>query len=271
MPYYMDRHDLEGATAADIAAAHTQDLGVQEQYGVQYVTYWFDYARQHAFCLARGPNREAVEAVHREAHGQMAREIIDVDDAVVARFMGGLTSHAVGDTYEDSAFRAILFTDMVGSTDLTQRLGDAAAMAVLRRHDSIVREALAARAGSEVKHTGDGIMASFASVQDALRAAVRIQRGFASHNASRPEARLRVRIGVSAGEPVAEGGDLFGAAVQLAARLCAYATPSTIVASSVIADLAIGKGFAFGDRREVQLRGFPAPIPACDVEWAPPE
>ena len=115
----MDRHELQGATPDDIAAAHTRDVAVQQQYGVEYVTYWFDYERQHAFCFARGPSRAAVEAVHREAHGQMAAEVIDVDEAALARFMGGLSSHAVGEAYEDSAFRAILFTDMVGSTDLT--------------------------------------------------------------------------------------------------------------------------------------------------------
>jgi class 3 adenylate cyclase len=264
MPYYMDRHDLEGATAADIAAAHTQDLGVQEQYGVQYVTYWFDYARQHAFCLARGPNREAVEAVHREAHGQMAREIIDVDDAVVARFMGGLTSHAVGDTYEDSAFRAILFTDMVGSTDLTQRLGDAAAMAVLRRHDSIVREALAARAGSEVKHTGDGIMASFRSAVGAIECAIAVQRSCVDAAAEVP---ISVRIGIAAGEPVAQDGDLFGSVVQLAARLTARAAPGGILVSAAVRDLAQGKGFRFAGDKRARLKGFAEPVRLDEVLW----
>jgi len=271
MGFFMDRHDLEGETAADLASAHMRDLEVQERHGVSFMSYWFDYHRNAAFCLVEAPDAEAAAAVHREAHGSVPNEIIRVDPDAVTRFLGRTDDPLATGREAESAFRIILFTDLEGSTDLVQRLGDDGAMTLLRVHDAIIREALAEHRGLEVKHTGDGIMASFASVQDALRAAVRIQRGFASHNASRPEARLRVRIGVSAGEPVAEGGDLFGAAVQLAARLCAYATPSTIVASSVIADLAIGKGFAFGDRREVQLRGFPAPIPACDVEWAPPE
>jgi adenylate cyclase len=151
---------------------------------------------------------------------------------------------------------------------LVQRLGDDGAMRLLRTHDGIIREALARHAGLEVKHTGDGIMASFASVQAALACAVDIQQGFAAHNASHPEHPLRVRIGMSAGEPVAEGDDLFGAAVQLAARLCAYARPGAIVVSSVVRDLAIGKGFTFGPGGEATLKGFPVPISLCELSWS---
>ena len=64
MPYFMDRHELAGVTAADVAAVHMSDLGVQDKYGVQFVNYWFDYELQHAFCLAKGPTEEAVETVH---------------------------------------------------------------------------------------------------------------------------------------------------------------------------------------------------------------
>ena len=101
-------------------------------------------------------------------------------------------------------------------------------------------------------------MASLGSVQAALRCAVNIQRGLAAHNDSH-EPALKVRIGISAGEPVAEGDDLFGATVQLAARLCDHAEPGTILVSGVVRDLAIGKGFTFGPGREASLKGFPQP------------
>lgn len=268
MPYFMDRHDLVGASAEDIAAAHTADVAIQERYGVDYVTYWFDYARQHAFCLARGPDREAVDAVHRAAHGNLATEIIDVEEAAVARFMGGLASHEPGEAYEDSAFRAILFTDLVGSTDLTQRLGDAAAMSVLRRHDSIVRDAINASGGTEIKHTGDGIMASFRSVVGAVQSAVTIQRAFADA-ASQGEMPTNVRIGIAAGEPVAEADDLFGAAVQLAARVTARAKPGSILVSAAVRDLALGKGFQFATASTARLKGFIEPVRMAEVLWQP--
>jgi len=95
-----------------------------------------------------------------------------------------------------------------------------------------------------------------------------VQRGFARHHAdSDPGGRLAVRIGLSAGEPVAEGSDLFGAVVQLAARLCAYANPDQIMIAGALADLAIGKNFNFGPRTAIELRGFPDPIVACELGW----
>lgn len=118
-----------------------------------------------------------------------------------------------------------------------------------------------------MKHTGDDIMASFASVRAALAAAVQIQGELARHNARHPDRSMALRIGMSAGEPVAEHGDLFGAAVQLAARLCAHAAPGRIVVAGVVADLAVGKGFRFGERSTASLRGFPDPVPVCEVLW----
>ncbi|TET98471.1 MAG: hypothetical protein E3J29_03650 [Dehalococcoidia bacterium] len=165
-----------------------------------------------------------------------------------------------------SGLVTIMFTDMEGSTSLTQRLGDAKAQEVLRTHNSIVREALKAHSGSETKHTGDGIMASFPAASKALEAAVAIQRTFAQHNES-AETPIRVRIGLNAGEPIAEDEDLFGTAVQLAARICAHAEPGQILASNVVRELAAGKGVMFSDRGEVTLRGFEEPVRLYEVRW----
>jgi class 3 adenylate cyclase len=266
MPYYMDRHELSGATAVTLAAAHMQDLEVQDQYGVEYLNYWFDYERQHAFCLAKGPSAEAVDAVHRASHGEVASQIIEVDQPAVSRFMGGIVHHAAGEAFVETAFRAILFTDLEGSTRLTQRLGDAGAMTVVRRHDEIVRDALGRTGGTEVKHTGDGLMASFRSVADAIQAAVLVQQDLADAERA-GEMPLGVRIGIAAGEPVAERDDLFGTAVQLASRLSTRAAPRTILVSSAVRDLALGKGFRFGAAKSVRLKGFDGPVRACEVLW----
>jgi class 3 adenylate cyclase/pimeloyl-ACP methyl ester carboxylesterase len=178
----------------------------------------------------------------------------------------------------------ILFTDMEGSTTLTQRLGDAKAQEALRTHNSIIRDALRTHGGSETKHTGDGIMAAFPSASRALECAVAIQRSLASHNenllrqaqdardtqAEPVEARpalVRVRIGLNAGEPIAEDDDLFGTAVQLAARVCAHARPGQILASDVVRQLAAGKGLLFADRGDVTLRGFENPVRLYEVAW----
>ena len=234
MPYFMDRHDFGGGTAApDVAAAHSHDLEVQQQYGVTYCSYWFDYERQSAFCLIEAPTAEAAAAVHHASHGSVANEIIPVDPDEVARFMGRVDDPAASYRDAGSGLRVIMFTDIEGSTALGQRLGDDAALAVVRMHDSVVRDALGERGGREVKHLGDGIMASFASVADALSAALDIQDGLGD-SADDAVPMPRVRIGISAGEPVADGHDLFGTAVQMAARLCARAEPTTIIAAGTV-------------------------------------
>ena len=160
----------------------------------------------------------------------------------------------------------ILFTDIEGSTALTQRFGDARAQEVLRVHNDIAREALRTHGGSEIKHTGDGIMASFASGSRAISAALAMQRGFAAHYESHPEAPIRVRIGLNAGEPVAEEGDLFGTAVQMAARIAAHAEPGRVLVSNVVRELAAGKGYLFSDRGDVVLRGFEDPVRLYEVK-----
>jgi len=164
------------------------------------------------------------------------------------------------------ALRTILFTDVEGSTALTERVGDAKAREVLRTHERIVREALRAHGGSEVKALGDGFMASFSSATRALECAIAMQRAFAEHNESAEEP-IRVRIGLNAGEPVAEEKDLFGTAVQLAARICAHAEPDEILTSDLIKGLAAGKGFLFADRGDVALRGFEEPVRLYEVRW----
>ena len=149
---------------------------------------------------------------------------------------------------------------------MTERLGDAKARAVLRNHERIVREALRAHGGAEVKAMGDGFMASFSSATRALECAIATQRAFAQHNETAEEP-MRVRIGLNAGEPIAEEEDLFGTAVNMAARIAAQAQGGEILASDVVRQLVAGKGFLFADRGEVALRGFEDPVRLYEVRW----
>ena len=169
-------------------------------------------------------------------------------------------------------FATILFTDMEGSTTLTEKLGDAAAQEVRHAHNDIVRSALSDNGGSEIKHTGDGIMASFATASSGLDAAIAIQRGVAAHKQEHPDSPLGVYVGLNAGEPIAEddpGGrvDLFGTSVNLAARICDHAQPGQIVAADVVRQLAAGKQFLFADLGETELRGFEDPVKLWEVRW----
>ena len=161
----------------------------------------------------------------------------------------------------------ILFTDIEGSTTLTQRLGDAGAQELLRAHNDIVRDALRSHGGDEIKHTGDGIMASFPSTSGALEAAIDAQRALARHNHAHPDDPVRVRMGLNMGEPVRERDDLFGQAVQLARRICDRAAPGQILASNVVRELVAGKGFLFADLGDTELRGFEDPVRLYAVRW----
>jgi len=268
MPMYMDIHEIHGATAEAVAKAHIADVETQRKYGVEYHKYWFNESCGKIFCLCSAPSPEAAASVHREAHGLVAEKIIEVAPEIAEGFLGGSEVNSAGAALvpngtgneRDPGIRTVLFTDIVDSTALTQRLGDIAAMALLRVHDTIVRDALGASGGREVKHTGDGIMACFVSAAAAARCATRIQRALAQHEQDNKEVPVKVRIGAAAGEPVENHLDLFGSTVQLAARLCAHAQPEQSLVSDLVAELCVGKGLTFQDLGEVSLKGFDRPI-----------
>ena len=271
MPLYMDRHDADGVEPADVYSAHSFDLKVQEKHNVHYLTYWMDKERGNIFCLVDAPSPDAAQAVHQEAHGLIANAIIPVQQNAVQEFLGRLTDPpgtSPAQPIADSAFRIVLFTDIEGSTRLTQRLGDDAAMRLVREHNDIVREALRDNEGSEVKHTGDGIMASFFSIPRALESSLRIQREYDERNRDRGPEAVRVRVGMSAGEPVQDSGDLFGAVVQLARRICDAAEPATILTSNAVRELSIGKTYSFADRGAMSLKGFDDPVRVHELHWA---
>jgi class 3 adenylate cyclase len=187
--------------------------------------------------------------------------------ALIDEFLGEGEEPARGaEPAAAGAFRTVLFTDLAGSTSMMQRLGDAKGRAVLREHERIMREALKAHGGTEVKTMGDGFMACFTSATRALECAIAMQRAFAQHNESAEEP-IRVRIGLNAGEPIAEDEDLFGTAVILAARIAAKAEGGEILVSDVVRQLVAGKGFLFSDRGDVVLRGFEDPVRLYDVRW----
>jgi class 3 adenylate cyclase len=188
---------------------------------------------------------------------------------LILEFLGASPKSA---SSEPSTVHTILFTDVEGSTALTDRLGDAEARELLRQHERITREALAAHGGAEIKTMGDGFMASFTSTSKAVECAIAIQRAFAKRNESAAEP-IKVRVGLNAGEPIAEDdpggrGDLFGTAVNMAARIASKADAGEILAANVVRELVAGKDFLFNDRGDTELRGFEDPVRLFEVRWA---
>jgi adenylate cyclase len=160
---------------------------------------------------------------------------------------------------------------------MMSRLGDEKGREVLREHERITRECLAAHGGAEVKTMGDGFLASFGGVTKAVECAVALQKAIAQWNATpaHPEAlegraeprHLAVRCGLNAGEPIEEDGDLFGATVILASRIAARAEGGEILVANTVRELCAGKSFSFADRGEFAAKGFEEPVRVYEVRW----
>lgn len=170
-----------------------------------------------------------------------------------------------------SGIISIMFTDIVGSTQMTQTYGDKLAQELVHRHNTIVRQALTACNGEEIKQTGDGIMASFVWASNALDAAIAIQRAVDDYNRQSPTVPLDIRIGLNAGEPIVENNDLFGLTVQLASRICGQADKDQIFVSSVIKELAAGKNYTFNDLGLFDLKGIDDKQRLYEVVWQKPK
>ena len=252
MPLYMDRHDVPGVTAEETATNHAADLEIAEQYGVDFFSYWHDSKRGLVFCFARAPGEEAIAQAHQASHGGVAGEIIEVSEADIVSFLGNVQDPA--DASEaTSAFRTICFTDLVGSTELLDRLGQSDYMVLLGEHDLIIRNALIRWKGREVKHTGDGFMVVFEDVDGALAWSLDVRSTFEEH------ADLDVRVGLAVGEPVDRDRDLFGSAVTMANRICSSAGPEQVYVSDLVRDIGVESGFNFDVGRSETLKGFSKP------------
>jgi class 3 adenylate cyclase len=168
----------------------------------------------------------------------------------------------------DPYIQVILFSDLEGHTQMMTRLGDVAGRAILRTHERITRQALSDFGGREVKTLGDGFVATFTSAQRALRSAAALQSQFRdAEGAGNDLAGLRVRVGINAGEPEEEDGDIFGQSVIAAARIAALAQGGQVLVADVVRQLVAGKRFDFVDFGEHILKGFPEPTQIWEFSW----
>jgi len=191
--------------------------------------------------------------------------------AIILDFLGAGAPAIVSDAVKTPDVMTVLWTDIVGHTEMMRRLGDAKGREVLREHERITREGLKAHGGTEVKSMGDGFMASFGSVTKAVECAVALQKAFDERNrsAEAPVEPLSIRVGLNAGEPIKEKGDLFGSTVILASRIAAKAEGGEILTSDVVRGLCSGKGLLFADRGEFVAKGFEEPVRLWEVRWEP--
>jgi class 3 adenylate cyclase len=267
----MDRHNLPLASSADLDSAHVRDLEVQAEYGVRFLTYWFDPHDGTGICLVDAPDEESIRAVHAASHGDTPSQIITVDLDDVHAFLGRTGDPERTGTI-GSALRTIMFTDLVDSTTIMQQMGHLTAMAAWDEHNRIVTQTVVAHSGRVVKNTGDGFLLSFTDHVRAVECATELQRRFTAYNEGSHDLPLRIRIGLNAGLPVERDGDLFGSAVNLAARVCGHAGSGQILASGVLRELCRASSLAarFEDRGRVAMKGFVNAVQLYEVGWMEP-
>lgn len=167
----------------------------------------------------------------------------------------------------------ILFTDIEGSTELTEALGDQQWLDLLAAHDRIIRQEVARAGGTVVKYRGDGFMLAFPSARQALTAAIQSQRALAAHNSKFPDSKpIRVRIGVHTGEVVRQSGDFFGRHVNYASRIADRAGGGEILVSELTKALVQGSPeFQFGPAQMTELKGFTGSHATFSLRWVAAE
>ncbi|MAT38842.1 MAG: hypothetical protein CL946_04485 [Ectothiorhodospiraceae bacterium] len=228
MPIYMDRHDVPGATAVDVARAHQEDLHIQDQYECKAITYWFDEAHGAAFCLVEAPNKEAVMAMHENAHGLVPHQIIEVQSSVVESFLGRIVDPESANSREndeivisESALRAIMCIGL-HCTYPGQHTSDISTIHE-RKIRSAILDAFKHFAARPVEIASSLNIATFASVSSAVQCAKEIQHQTEQFSPT-PEHRAPcVRMSLSTGIPVDGRNELFGKTLQEARRLCSFA------------------------------------------------
>lgn len=240
MPIFMDRHDVQGVTAEEVAEVHQEDLKIQEKFNCRALTYWFDEERGTAFCLIEAPDRESVKKMHNEAHGLLPHQIIEVDGSLVETFLGriedpeptGSTMHSDFPVFEDPAFRAIMATELKDAAVLFSNSETTNGSGVLQSYNKVIRKTCRQYGGREVESTYNGFVVSFESVSESVNCAFKLQQSLDEYNREIPGIDIQTGIGLNAGDPVTENNEFFGAAVQLSRRLCFIAEGGQIKISS---------------------------------------
>jgi len=235
MPLYMDRHDGLDATAKSLAEAHQLDLQVQNKFGCKAHTYWYDEGKQIAFCLIEAPDKKAVEDMHRNSHGLVGNQIIEVQSDIVEYFLGRISDPATVNHTEkfinETAFRAILYIDCkrLLSNSGNLKKPEPGLSKIL---NEVIRPALSEFNGIEIKISNESMMASFTSVTKSLNCAMKIQKRINEMNKKSKDCKIVASIGLSTGYPVTDDDDFFGETVLLARRLSEIANGHNIVLSS---------------------------------------
>ena len=248
---------LDENSAARIMADSVESLGFKKVHAKSFASKYEEYLIQDASYMQM-----------YQAGRNAMNSYMEDNNSIPSNMKNAITSWNKPKKKEtDSGPITVLFTDIAGSTAMTQQFGDAGAQEIVRAHNRIVREALTMYAGKEVKHTGDGIMASFTRTSDSIGASIQIQRETDQYTTATPEKPLHIKIGINAGEPIAEDNDLFGTTVQMSARIVDKAKADQIFVSEIVKGICAGKSFNFVNRGTYRMKGFDTDPILYEVMW----
>lgn len=273
---YAERRQMPDKTK-DIMAAVIRSAGRANDRASQFADKHENYLLEPRYLNMFRAGREAMIALMNDddlrakaSTGALSKDdeaamAADHNGGDIGMFLENALDHwnSKEDKKKEGGMIAVMFTAIANA--FTDAAGDDMAQKLLHAHNRSVRDALRRYGGSEVKQTNDGIMASFPQATQAVEAAIAIQRDIEMN--SSPQAPLHVKIGINAGEPIAENNDLFGTPVQLAARVCAFAAADQIAVSKLVRDLCQGKGLTFNDLGAAEFKGFGEKMPVYEVTW----
>jgi AraC-like DNA-binding protein len=235
MPIYMDVHIVPGVKARNVAEAHRLDLLHQEEYGCNCMTYWIDEVRESIFCLIEAPTKEAVEQMHKVAHGLIPNKIVEVNQDVVQSFLGRIYDPEDAEKTDDGltifcspSFRVLLIIQTKDPALLKNSLGVDEANRLIGEHAGNVRKGIKIHGGSEVEHEGDDFIISFTSAQKAQSCAIDILTNMDEETAR----KLGSKICLNGGEPLENSNKLYGDVIQLAQNMCSAAKSLQIAITS---------------------------------------
>jgi len=236
MPIYMDRHDVsEEVTAEHVAQLHHEDLKIEHEFNCKGLTYWFDGKRKTAFCLVEAPNKEAIQKMHDQAHGELPHNIIEVDENLVESFLGRIedpenNKNTGLNIINEPGYRVIM---IIESNSYLNRLEhNQFGLFTQKFHKSILKSIKYFR-GRIVKSDNNNYLVSFKSVSNAVYCALKISYNIKYTTPKFDLAFRKVNIALSSGAPVTDNENIFEEAIVLATRMCEIVKNKLVISNEV--------------------------------------
>lgn len=237
----MDLHIVPDAILDDVVEAHKLDVAIQDQFGCNCMTFWFDQDRGNVFCLIEAPDKESVINMHNQAHGLIPHKILEVNSNLVDAFLGriqepksldGMSSSDIKAFYSDPAFRVLLVTHTRDLKLLVHQYGRDKAHELFSLKNEIVRKQIHQYEGQEIEIQGSNFLASFVSASQAIRSAIAIQNKL--HIAAE---LLQFKIGLHGGKPVSKRDGIFEDTISYAKHLCLFGKGRQVIISNMVNNL----------------------------------